>query len=210
MLMSTLHNEVRHRSVFASGVAPYLDADTRRRVRAVCRSWRAWLPSAAGMDTAAPRVPLTHDQTEAICRSLRNLRLPWSQATEGYLTKHLQREPCVRADGADLADLTEYLTRCYRRATLSPKTNIGTLARAAHRTYLFVKRGAPVRHRYHPGDRTAHPGPPQSIPHRPGGSSFIRRFTMRVPPAAREPQACNRPRIWTPYCIRRRVHGGHR
>lgn len=201
----TLHNEVRHRTVFASGIAPFLNTEDRRCVRAVCRGWRTWLPSVTGTEAAEPRrVPLTDDQTEAICRSLRDLRLPWSEATEGYLCKHLQREPCVRADGADLPGLLQYLTRCYRRATLPPKTNIGTLVRAAR---AYRPTCAPVRRRYHPGDRATHPGPPQSIPHRSGGHGATVRF---APPAARGPQACNRPQTWTPCCIRRRVRGGRR
>lgn len=133
----SFQNEARHRSVLVGAVVPFLPENARWGLRVACRAWHRWIPERAAAPSA--RVPLTEDQIAAVTASLRSLRLPWSGATERYLTESLRTVPCLDATPAEAADgtsgtaaeqldgLTQYLGRLYQRAVVAPKTNIGIL-----------------------------------------------------------------------------------
>jgi hypothetical protein len=115
--MSPSWSENRLRSLFVDRVVPFLPETGRAALRTVCGAWRAWLNEAAA--DPALRAP-TAEETEAVVRHLRGLRLPWSGVTERYVRQTLPTVPCLLADApgeaAELTALVEYL---YQRARVS-------------------------------------------------------------------------------------------
>lgn len=93
-----------------------------------CSSWRAWIHRKRTAKGQVPLRPLNLDEVAEVIEELKALRLPWSNATNTYITETLTKHPTVPVDRTDwMKPLMAHMTRLYNRAVLPPKTNIGTL-----------------------------------------------------------------------------------
>jgi hypothetical protein len=116
-------------TVFQSVLLQFMCIEDMQSMRRTCVCWKTWIVMSAHMAPPLVMRPLTREEVTNVINQLKELRLPWSDATETYVNRALTQHPAVPENREDWQEpLLRTLTILYSRAVLSPKTNIGTLS----------------------------------------------------------------------------------
>ena len=121
-------DDVVFHSIFLDHVLGFLVVTEKTNLLLVCSTWNTWLKQKQCAHRPMSLRPLQPLEVEDVVNQLKRLQLPWSRATEDYVTGVLSKHPCIPQEFPHWKEnLCGFLTQLYSRAILSPKTNIGTL-----------------------------------------------------------------------------------
>ena len=128
LLLMVVTDDIVFHSIFLEYVVGFLPVQEKNMLALVCSHWNTWLKRKQGAHRPRSLRPLQPTEVEDVVNQLKRLQLPWSRATEDYVTGVLSHHPSIPEDFPHWKEnLCGFLTQLYSRAILPPKTNIGTL-----------------------------------------------------------------------------------
>ena len=87
-----VHEDSCFQPLFVASLMPFLLEEDLQSVKSTCRAWRVWVTNR--WESKVPRV-MTVDEVYSVIEHLRQLHLPWSNATESYTRNILSTHPGV-------------------------------------------------------------------------------------------------------------------
>ena len=121
-------DDIVFHSIFLEYVVGFLVVKEKNMLPLVCSTWNTWLKQKQCAYQSRSLRPLQPTEVEDVVNQLKRLQLPWSRATEDYVTRVLSNHPSVPPEVPHWKEnVCGFLTQLYSRAILPPKTNIGTL-----------------------------------------------------------------------------------
>ena len=121
-------DDIVFHSIFLEYVVGFLVVKEKHMLPLVCSTWNTWLKQKQCAYQSRSLRPLQPTEVEDVVNQLKRLQLPWSRATEDYVTRVLSNHPSIPPEFPHWKEnLCGFLTQLHSRAILPPKTNIGTL-----------------------------------------------------------------------------------